>query len=55
MSEVHSNMTEARAHLAILAEKAVNLGWARSTAGALKARPDAFSTLPKPPAVRAAK
>lgn len=48
MTEQHTSMTEAKAHLATLAERAVKLGWQRRQ-GALQAKPDSFNQLPRPP------
>jgi acyl dehydratase len=47
MTETHSDMATAKAHLTALAKKAEALGWQKRAGGA--ARPDAFSTLPAAP------
>ena len=56
VTEQHADMTTAKAHLVALAKKAETLGWQRAQGAGLKAKPDAFSKLPAPPAaVRAPK
>jgi hypothetical protein len=49
MTESHTTMEAAKAHLASLAEKAEKLGWRRGLR-AVSLRPDAFSKLPMAPA-----
>ena len=53
MTETHADMTAAKAHLSMLAEKAVKLGWQRRAVAGMVAKPDAFSKLPAAPKVGA--
>lgn len=53
MTEQHTDMTAAKAHLAALAKKAESLGWQRRTGAGMVAKPDAFSKLPAAPKVGA--
>lgn len=51
MSETHSDMGTAKAHIVTLAKKAEALGWQKRTGAGIAAKPDAFSTLPAAPKI----